>query len=106
MLRHRLALNLGCTVAELGQRMLYTELRDWYEYARREPFGSPADDQRFALLIASVFQAQGAKVSVKEIWESCFNRDRAAIPKEAGSTQVSAMEERMDRAFDAYNAKL
>lgn len=39
MFNHRLALALGCTVAELGERMTLDEWCRWQAYYQLEPFG-------------------------------------------------------------------
>jgi hypothetical protein len=51
---HRLALALGCTVAELGERMSSTELNDWLAYGAVEPFGEEQADRRAALVCAAL----------------------------------------------------
>jgi hypothetical protein len=56
-MRHRLALALGWSVAELGVRMSHTEYMDWCDYYRTEPWGSHYDDLRsgqVAAVIANV----------------------------------------------------
>ena len=47
----RMALALGMTVAELGQRMSSTELSEWALYFELEPFG--CDDEWRAGMLAS-----------------------------------------------------
>ncbi|MCA3068631.1 MAG: hypothetical protein ING73_17165 [Rhodocyclaceae bacterium] len=49
MFSFRLALQLGCTVEELGQRMTATEFDMWRVFETFEPFGAPADDFRAGL---------------------------------------------------------
>ena len=41
---------MGCTVAELGERMSGRELNDWLAYEALEPFGEEQADRRAALL--------------------------------------------------------
>lgn len=48
----RLALNLGCTVSELENRMSYKELLEWYEYSQIEPFLS----DRVEIMLAKEMQ--------------------------------------------------
>lgn len=45
----RLALQLGCTVEELGHRMTGHEFDMWRVFETFEPFGAPADDFRAGL---------------------------------------------------------
>ena len=49
----RLALALGMTVAELGQRMPSAELTEWMAFFSLEPWGTEVEDWR-AALVASV----------------------------------------------------
>ena len=56
---HRLALALGCTVAELNERMSSAEFTEWCAYASMEPFGPRADDWRIAALISTIMNASG-----------------------------------------------
>jgi len=49
----RLALALGMTVAELGQRMSSAELTEWMAFFSLEPWGTEVEDWR-AAMVASV----------------------------------------------------
>lgn len=49
----RLALALGMTVAELGQRMSSAELTEWMAFFGLEPWGTEVEDWR-AAMVASV----------------------------------------------------
>lgn len=49
MFAFQLALQLGCTVEELLERITWREFVEWQAFARREPFGALADDYRAAL---------------------------------------------------------
>lgn len=60
--RFRLALALGCTVRELGERITSRELAEWQAYAMLEPFGSPAhafDAGVIAATVANVHRGKG-----------------------------------------------
>ncbi|MDR0250695.1 MAG: DUF4035 domain-containing protein [Burkholderiales bacterium] len=45
---HRLALQLGRTVAELKQTLTVSEFHDWLEFAKEEPFGDFRADAQLA----------------------------------------------------------
>lgn len=45
---YRLALGLGCTVAELSERMTLKEIYGWMAYYNIEPWGSSVDGLRHA----------------------------------------------------------
>ena len=59
---HRLALALGRTVAELGVTMSSSELSDWIDYYKIEPWGSWRDNYH-AALIASMHAKEGTRLS-------------------------------------------
>lgn len=54
---HRLALELGRTVEQLGDELSYTELLDWMDYYCVEPFGERRADLRNALLCSLIANA-------------------------------------------------
>lgn len=49
MFMFRLALQLGCTVEELGNRITAHEFLQWRSFSLYEPFGSQAEDFRASL---------------------------------------------------------
>ena len=59
---HRLALALGRTVAELGVTMSSSELSDWIDYYKIEPWGAWRDNYH-AALIASMHAKEGTRLS-------------------------------------------
>ena len=59
---HRLALALGRTVAELGVTMTSSELSDWIDYYKIEPWGAWRDNYH-AALIASMHAKEGTRLS-------------------------------------------
>ncbi len=62
MFKHRLALELGMTVAELNQRMGHAELINWMAYSRIEPFGYQMQNYRAGMVCAAIqncFTAKG-----------------------------------------------
>lgn len=52
MFRHRLALQIGCTVAELNARISSSELTRWMAFYEMDPWGSWRDNFHFARLCA------------------------------------------------------
>ena len=64
MFRHKLALQLGCTVRELNHRVSAKELIDWYAFYYLQPFGDERADLRNALtscIIANAFRKKGSR---------------------------------------------
>ena len=59
---HRLALALGRTVAELSATMGSSELSDWIDYYKLEPWGAWRDNYH-AALIASMHAKEGTRLS-------------------------------------------
>lgn len=59
--RFRLALSLGCTVAELGRRVTSRELIEWQAYGELEPFGPPAHAYDAGVIAATVANAHRGK---------------------------------------------
>lgn len=68
-----LALRLGMTLQELRDRMSAEELLLWMAYNRDSPLSDVRGDIQASIIAASVFQAQGAKVSALDLlpkWKS------------------------------------
>ena len=59
--RHRLALSLGCTVRELGQRLTSRELVEWMAYEMLEPFGPPAAAHEAGVIAATIANVNRGK---------------------------------------------
>lgn len=57
MLLHQCAIDLGCTLAELGERMTGSEWTRWKAYYRLRPSGEAAADLRIGVLAAAVVGA-------------------------------------------------
>ena len=60
---------MGCTRAELLQRISAKELQEWIAYSIVEPFGEERMDWHFATLIHAVLQPhlkKDSKLSVKD----------------------------------------
>lgn len=55
MFSHRLALALGCTVAELKSRMSSHEFSDWVAYYGLEPWGSEINGLRHGLTASVIY---------------------------------------------------
>lgn len=63
MLRHDLALALGCTVSELDGRMTYSELLAWADYRTIKPFGFERDNLLNAINCATIANANRSSKS-------------------------------------------
>ena len=59
--RHRLALALGRTVAELDATLSSRELVEWMAFWQLEPFGGPQEDYRSGLLAMLFYNAHKGK---------------------------------------------
>ena len=57
----RMALQMGCTVHELGARLSSAELTEWLGFHMLEPFGPERADDRARGMMAIAAMAGGAK---------------------------------------------
>ena len=62
-----LALRLGMTLQDLRSRMSAEELFLWMAYNQESPLSDTRGDIQASIIAASVFQAQGAKVSAVDL---------------------------------------
>lgn len=62
-----LALRLGMTLQDLRSRMSAEELFLWMAYNQESPLSDARGDIQASIIAASVFQAQGAKVSAVDL---------------------------------------
>lgn len=62
-----LALRLGMTLHDLRGRMSAEELLLWMAYDRESPISDQRGDIQSSIIAASVFQAQGAKVTAVDL---------------------------------------
>lgn len=62
-----LALRLGMTLQELRERMSAEELFLWMAYNQESPLSDTRGDIQASIIAASIFQAQGAKVSAVDL---------------------------------------
>jgi hypothetical protein len=62
-----LALRLGMTLKDLREGMSAEELFLWMAYNQESPLGDARGDIQASIIAASVFQAQGAKVSAVDL---------------------------------------
>lgn len=62
-----LALRMGRTVGELMDGMTAAELVLWKAYDAESPLSDQRGDIQAALVASSVFQAQGAKMSIADV---------------------------------------
>ena len=62
-----LALRLGMTLKDLRERMSAEELFLWMAYNQDSPLSDARGDIQASIIAASVFQAQGAKVSAVDL---------------------------------------
>ena len=60
----KLALALGTTVEELGERMDYDEFVEWQEYFSLEPWGTQADDYRWETYMRMFWSVNATKGSI------------------------------------------
>jgi hypothetical protein len=62
-----LALRLGMTLQDLRERMSAEELFLWMAYNQESPLSDTRGDIQASIIAASIFQAQGAKVSAVDL---------------------------------------
>lgn len=71
MFRHRLALQLGCTVEELSARLSSSALTRWMAFYELDPWGSWRDNFHMARLAALYTQAHSkpnAEISLSDFF--------------------------------------
>ena len=66
LFKHRLALALGMTVAQLNRNMTHAELVRWMAYSNIEPFGYHADNWRMGMQCAVACNVWAAKGKAKK----------------------------------------
>lgn len=76
----QLALSLGCSVRELGERMSGRELMEWLAYARLDPFGEARADLRQAITSCVVANGLGGKQHQIRDFVPKFDEDEAQDP--------------------------
>lgn len=83
-----LALRLGMTLQDLRSRMSAEELFLWMAYNQESPLSDTRGDIQASIIAASVFQAQGAKVSAVDLMPKW--KDEAAVVDEATEAEEGA----------------
>lgn len=89
----RLALALGMTVEELGQRMSSRELSEWMAFFSLEPWGCEVEDWRFAMLasvIANVNRDPKKHRKPFEPRDFLPQRDKVAVQQEEQTWEEQA----------------
>ncbi|MBJ2244265.1 DUF4035 domain-containing protein [Pseudomonas haemolytica] len=78
-----LALRLGMTLQDLRSRMSAEELFLWMAYNQESPLSDTRGDIQASIIAASVFQAQGAKVSAVDLMPKWKDEAAAVVDKAA-----------------------
>ena len=90
-----LALRLGMTLQDLRSRMSAEELFLWMAYNQESPLSDARGDIQASIIAASVFQAQGAKVSAVDLMPK-WKDEAAAVVGEAAQAEEG---EQLFKAF-------
>ncbi|MBK3459107.1 MULTISPECIES: phage tail assembly protein T [Pseudomonas] len=90
-----LALRLGMTLQDLRSRMSAEELFLWMAYNQESPLSDTRGDIQASIIAASVFQAQGAKVSAVDLMPK-WKDEAAAVVDEAAEAEEG---EQLFKAF-------
>ena len=90
-----LALRLGMTLQDLRSRMSAEELFLWMAYNQESPLSDTRGDIQASIIAASVFQAQGAKVSAVDLMPK-WKDVAAAVVDEAAEAEEG---EQLFKAF-------
>ena len=90
-----LALRLGMTLQDLRSRMSAEELFLWMAYNQESPLSDTRGDIQASIIAASVFQAQGAKVSAVDLMPK-WKDEAAAVVGEAAQAEEG---EQLFKAF-------
>lgn len=81
---------MGCTVAELDQRVSHAEYREWLEFFAIEPFGLQGQDMLTAQLVAAVLAAGGVK-NVNPADYRQFDEARLSLPDDVDAAEQAMM---------------
>lgn len=81
-----LALRLGMTLHDLRSRMSAEELFLWMAYNQESPLSDTRGDIQASIVAASVFQAQGAKVSAVDLMPK-WKEEPAVVVDEAAQAE-------------------
>ena len=84
-----LALRLGMTLQDLRSRMSAEELFLWMAYNQESPLSDTRGDIQASIIAASVFQAQGAKVSAVDLMPK-WKDEAAVVVDEAAQAEEGA----------------
>ena len=84
-----LALRLGMTLQDLRSRMSAEELFLWMAYNQESPLSDARGDIQASIIAASVFQAQGAKVSAVDLLPK-WKEEPALVVDEAAQAEEGA----------------
>ena len=90
-----LALRLGMTLQDLRSRMSAEELFLWMAYNQESPLSDTRGDIQASIIAASVFLAQGAKVSAVDLMPKW--KDEAAVVVDEAAQAEEGVE--MFKAF-------
>ncbi|WP_201787729.1 phage tail assembly protein T [Pseudomonas synxantha] len=90
-----LALRLGMTLQDLRSRMSAEELFLWMAYNQESPLSDTRGDIQASIIAASVFQAQGAKVSAVDLMPK-WKDEAAAVVDETAEAEEG---EQLFKAF-------
>lgn len=82
-----LALRLGMTLQDLRSRMSAEELFLWMAYNQESPLSDTRGDIQASIIAASVFQAQGAKVSAVDLMPKWKDEAAAVVDEVAESEE-------------------
>lgn len=91
---------MGRSVEELLRTVSEGEIAEWAAYAEVEPFGSPADDGRFASLCALTYQAHTPAGTPQPDWF-----DRAPDETARRRAMVRNTDEDIISILRGHNAK-
>jgi len=84
-----LALRLGMTLQDLRSRMSAEELFLWMAYNQESPLSDTRGDIQASIIAASVFQAQGAKVSALDLMPK-WKDESAVVVDEVAQAEEGA----------------
>lgn len=84
-----LALRLGMTLQDLREKMSAEEMFLWMAYNQESPLSDTRGDIQASIIAASVFQAQGAKVSAVDLLPK-WKDEPAVVVDEAAQAEEGA----------------
>lgn len=105
MFAFKLALALGCTLKELGERMSYGEFLEWMAYYKERPWGFEIEDMRHATIVAMTLNSGLMASHSKKRLKPFSPKDYMYKPVEKEKNKKPLSERIANKLFGFINRK-